>query len=100
MERLCRENRLKVPKARSVQIQKEDPDNVDRLCERLRHEISQMHRRSARDMELSILKSDAKKNGTAPNAAAIKAIKDDPALLSDPELSDCSDSEIADLSED
>ncbi|CAL5406883.1 unnamed protein product [Camellia sinensis] len=96
MKRLCRKNRLKVPKTRSVQIQKEDPDNVNRLCERLRREISQMRRRSARDMELSILKSDAKKNGTAPNAAAIKAIKDDPALLSDPELSDCSNSEIAD----
>ncbi|GMP89353.1 hypothetical protein CsSME_00040973 [Camellia sinensis var. sinensis] len=54
----------------------------------------------ARDMELSILKSDAKKNGTALNAVAIKAIKDDPAFVSDPELSDCSDSEIADLSED
>ncbi|CAL5338974.1 unnamed protein product [Camellia sinensis] len=40
MERLCRENRLKVPKARSVEIQKEDPDNVDRLCERLQREIS------------------------------------------------------------
>ncbi|KAL7255567.1 hypothetical protein ACSBR1_009660 [Camellia fascicularis] len=71
-------------------------DNVDRLCERLRREISQMRRRSARDMELFILKSDAKKNGRTPNAAAIK---DDPTLLSDPELSDCSDSEIADLSE-
>ncbi|GMP61582.1 hypothetical protein CsSME_00023985 [Camellia sinensis var. sinensis] len=52
--------------------------------------------RLARDMKLSILKSDAKKNGIAPNVAAIKAIKDDHALLSDPELSDCSDSEIAD----
>ena len=40
MERLCRENRLKVPKARSVEIQKEDPDNIDRLSERLRREIS------------------------------------------------------------
>ncbi|KAL7241142.1 hypothetical protein ACSBR2_006716 [Camellia fascicularis] len=100
IERLCRENRLKVPKARSVQIQKEDPNNVDRLCERLRREISQMRRRSAHDMKLSILKSNAKKNGTAPNAAAIKAVKDDPALLFDLELSDCLDSEIADLSED
>ncbi|CAL5438666.1 unnamed protein product [Camellia sinensis] len=92
MERLCRENRLKVLKARSVQIQKEDPDNVDRLCERLRREISQMRRRLARNMKLSILKSDAKKNRTTPNAAAIK---DDPAFLSDLELFDCSDSEIA-----
>ncbi|CAL5392761.1 unnamed protein product [Camellia sinensis] len=100
MERLCRENRLKVPKARSVEIQKEDPDNVDQLCKRLRREISQMRRRSARDMKLSILKSDAKKNGTAPNGEAIKAVKEDPALLSDPELLDCSDSEIADLSKD
>ena len=89
-----------MPKARSVQIQKEDPDNVDRLCERHRREISQMHRRSACNMKLSKLKSDAKKNGTTPNAAAIKSIKNDPALLFDPELSDCSDSEIADLSED
>ncbi|CAL5399432.1 unnamed protein product [Camellia sinensis] len=100
MERLCRENRLKVPKARSVEIQKEDPDNVDRLCERLRREISQMRRRSAHDMKLSILKSDAKKNGTTPNGEAIKAIKEDPGLLSNPVLSDCLDFEIADLSED
>ncbi|CAL5360878.1 unnamed protein product [Camellia sinensis] len=50
MERLCQENLLKVPKARSVEIQKEDPDNVDRLCERFRREISQMRRRLARDM--------------------------------------------------
>ncbi|CAL5400424.1 unnamed protein product [Camellia sinensis] len=59
MERLCRENRLKVPKGRSVEIQKEDPDNVDQLCERLQHEISQMRRRLARDMQLYIVKKDA-----------------------------------------
>ncbi|CAL5355387.1 unnamed protein product [Camellia sinensis] len=59
MERLCWENRLKVPKARSVEIQKEDPDNVDRLRERLQHEISQMRRRLARDMQLYIVKKDA-----------------------------------------
>ncbi|CAL5362169.1 unnamed protein product [Camellia sinensis] len=47
-----------------------------------------MRRRLARDMKLSILKSDAKKNRIAPNCEAIKAIKEDPALLSDPELSD------------
>ncbi|CAL5444793.1 unnamed protein product [Camellia sinensis] len=99
MERLCWENRLKVSKAHSVEIRKEDLDNVDRLCERLRLEISQMRRRLARDMKLSILKSDAKKNGIAPNGEAIKAIKEGPALLSDPELSDCSDSEISDLTE-
>ncbi|CAL5403976.1 unnamed protein product [Camellia sinensis] len=98
IERLCRENRLKVPKARSVEIQKEDLNNVDRLCERLRREISQMRRRLACNMKLSILKSDAKKNRTAPNADAIKAIKEDLALLSDPELSNCSDFEIVDLS--
>ncbi|CAL5322851.1 unnamed protein product [Camellia sinensis] len=97
MERLHRENLLKVPKARSVQIQKKNLDNVDRPCERLRREISQMHCRSTHDMKLSILKSDAKKNGTAPN---VVAIKDDPVLLFNPELSDCLDSEIADLSED
>ncbi|KAL7219363.1 hypothetical protein ACSBR2_012435 [Camellia fascicularis] len=59
-----------------------------------------MCRKLARDMKLFILKSDAKKKGIAPNAEAIKAIKEDPALLSDPELSDCSNSEIVDLSED
>ena len=59
-----------------------------------------MHRRSARDIKLSILKSDTKKNGTAPNGEAIKIVKEDPALLSDLELSDCSNSEIANLSED
>ncbi|KAL7185220.1 hypothetical protein ACSBR2_027198 [Camellia fascicularis] len=75
---------------------KEDPDNVDRLCERLRREISQMRHRSARDMKLSILKLDAKKNGTTPNG---EAVKENPAFLFDPELSDCLDSEIADLSE-
>ncbi|CAL5396756.1 unnamed protein product [Camellia sinensis] len=99
MERLCRENRLKVPKARSVEIQKEDPDNVDRLCERLQREISQMGRRLALDMQLHIVKKDAQKNRTEPNVAAIKGIMEDPELVSDAELSDYSDSEPpADLS--
>ncbi|CAL5330584.1 unnamed protein product [Camellia sinensis] len=98
-ERLCRERRLKVPKARSVEIQKEDPDNVDRLCQTLQREISQMGRRLARDMQLLILKKDAQKNRTEPNVAAIKGIREDPELVSDAELSDCSDSEPpADLS--
>ncbi|CAL5326830.1 unnamed protein product [Camellia sinensis] len=98
MERLCRENRLKVPKAHSVEIQKEDPDNVDRLCERLQREISQMGRRLARDM-LHIVKKDAQKNRTEPNVAAIKGIMEDPELVSNAELSDYSDSEPpADLS--
>ncbi|CAL5430539.1 unnamed protein product [Camellia sinensis] len=99
MERLCRENRLKVPKARSVEIQKEDPDNVDRLCERLQCEISQMRRRLARDMQLHIVKKDAQKNRTEPNVAAIKGIMEDPELVFDAELLDYSDSEPpADLS--
>ncbi|CAL5409580.1 unnamed protein product [Camellia sinensis] len=98
LETLSRENQLKVPKARYVEIQKEDPDNVDRLCERLQREISQMHRRLARDMQLYIVKKDAQKNRTEPNVAAIKGIMEDPELVSDPELSDYSDSEIADLS--
>ena len=97
---LSRENQHKVPKARSVEIQKEDPDNVDRLCERLQREISQMRRRLARDMKLSILKSDAKKNRKTPIGEAIKPVKEDPTLLFDPKLSDCSDSEIAYLNED
>ncbi|CAL5357373.1 unnamed protein product [Camellia sinensis] len=50
LETLSRENQLKVPKARYVEIQKEDPDNVDRLYKRLQHEISQMRCRLARDM--------------------------------------------------
>ncbi|CAL5361856.1 unnamed protein product [Camellia sinensis] len=99
MERLCRKNRLKVPKARFVEIQKEDPDNVDRLCERLQREISQMGRRLARDMQLHIVKKDAQKNRTEPNVAAIKGIMEDPELVSDAELSDYSDYEPpADLS--
>ncbi|CAL5379942.1 unnamed protein product [Camellia sinensis] len=99
MERLCRENRLKVPKAHSIEIQKEDPDNVDRLCERLQREISQMRRRLARDMQLCIVKKDAQKNRTEPNVAAIKGIMEDPELVSDAELLDYSDSEPpADLS--
>ncbi|CAL5401699.1 unnamed protein product [Camellia sinensis] len=93
MERLCRENRLKGPKACSAEIQKEDPDSVDRLCERLQREISQMRRRLARDMQLYIVKKDAQKNKTEPNDAAIKGIMEDPQLVSDAELSDCSDSE-------
>ncbi|CAL5354531.1 unnamed protein product [Camellia sinensis] len=93
MERLCRENRLKVPKRHSVEIQKEDPDNVDRLCERLQREISQMGRRLARNMQLHIVKKDAQKNRTEPNVAAIKGIMEDPELVSDAELSDYSDSE-------
>ncbi|CAL5331292.1 unnamed protein product [Camellia sinensis] len=64
LETLSRENQLKVSKARSVEIQKEDPDNVDRLCERLQREISQMRRRLARDMQLYIVKKDAQKNRT------------------------------------
>ncbi|CAL5345777.1 unnamed protein product [Camellia sinensis] len=59
LETLSRENQLKVPKTRYVEIQKEDPDNVDRLCERLQREISQMRRRLARDMQLYIVKKDA-----------------------------------------
>ncbi|CAL5345411.1 unnamed protein product [Camellia sinensis] len=59
LETLSRENQLKVPKARFVEIQKEDPDNVDRLCERLQREISQMRCRLARDMQLYIVKKDA-----------------------------------------
>ena len=72
METLSRENRLKVPKARSVEIQKADPDNVDRLCERLQREIFQMRRRLARDMQLYIVKKDAQKNRTEPNVAATR----------------------------
>ncbi|CAL5383358.1 unnamed protein product [Camellia sinensis] len=99
MERLCRENRLKVPKTRSVETQKEDPDNVDRLCERIQRGISQMRRRLARDMQLYIVKKDAQKNRTEPNVAAIKGIMEDPEFVSDAELSDYSDSEPpADLS--
>ncbi|CAL5426109.1 unnamed protein product [Camellia sinensis] len=92
------ENQLKVPKVRSVEIQKEDPDNVDRLCERLQCEISQMRRRLARDMQLYIVKKDAHKNRTEPNVAAIKDIMEDPEIVSDAELSDYSDFKIADLS--
>ncbi|CAL5406664.1 unnamed protein product [Camellia sinensis] len=85
--------------ARSVETQKEDPDNVDRLCERLQREISQMRRRLARDMQLYIVKKDAQKNRTEPNVAAINSIIEDPELVSDAELSDYSDSEPpADLS--
>ncbi|CAL5414757.1 unnamed protein product [Camellia sinensis] len=99
MERLCRENRLKVPKAHSIEMQKEDPDNVDRQCERLQREISQMRRRLACDMQLYIVKKDAQKNRTEPNVAAIKGIMEDPELVSDAELSDYSDSEpLVDLS--
>ncbi|CAL5432615.1 unnamed protein product [Camellia sinensis] len=59
LETLSRENKLKVLKARSVEIQKEDPDNVDRLCETLQCEISQMRRRLARYMQLYKVKKDA-----------------------------------------
>ncbi|CAL5407666.1 unnamed protein product [Camellia sinensis] len=98
LETLSWENQLKVPKACSVEIQKEDPNNVDRLCERLQREISQMRRRLARDIQLYIVKKDAQKNRTEPNVAAIKGIMEDPELVSNAELSDYSDSEIADLS--
>ncbi|CAL5433946.1 unnamed protein product [Camellia sinensis] len=98
LETLSRENQLKVPKARSVEIQKEDPDNVDRLCKRLQREISQMRRRLARDMQLYIVKKDAQKNITEPNVVAIKGIMEDPELVSDAELLDYLDSEIADSS--
>ncbi|CAL5388040.1 unnamed protein product [Camellia sinensis] len=97
LETLSRENQLKVPKACSVEIQKQDPDNVDRLCERLQREISQMRHRLARDIQLYIVKKDAQKNRTESNVAAIKGIMEDPELVSDLELSDYSDSKIADL---
>ncbi|CAL5371418.1 unnamed protein product [Camellia sinensis] len=98
LETLSRENQLKVPKARSVEIQKEDPDNVDRLCERRQREISQM-RRLTRDMQLYIVKKDVQKNKSELNVAAIKGIMKDPELVSNAELSDYSDSEPpADLS--
>ncbi|CAL5348586.1 unnamed protein product [Camellia sinensis] len=87
------EKSIEVPKARSVEIQKEDPNNVDRLCERLQREISQMRRRLAHDMQLYIVKKDAQKKKTEPNDAAIKGIMEDPELVSDAELSDYSDSE-------
>ncbi|CAL5404012.1 unnamed protein product [Camellia sinensis] len=64
LETLSWENQLKVPKTRSVEIQNEDPDNVDRLCERSQREISQMRHRFARDMQLYIVKKDAQKNRT------------------------------------
>ncbi|CAL5410741.1 unnamed protein product [Camellia sinensis] len=64
LKTLSWENQLKVPKARSVEIQKEDPDNVDQLYKRLQCEISQMRRRLARDMQLYIVKKDAQKNRT------------------------------------
>ncbi|THG17233.1 hypothetical protein TEA_014989 [Camellia sinensis var. sinensis] len=83
--------RLKWP---ALFIEREDPDNVDRLCERLQREISQIRRRLARDMQLYIVKKDAQKNRTEPNVAAIKGIMEDPELVSDAELSDYSDSEI------
>ncbi|CAL5425507.1 unnamed protein product [Camellia sinensis] len=99
LETLSRENQLKVPKAHSVEIQKEDPNNVDRLYERLQREISQMRRRLARDMQIYIVKKDAQKNKTEPNVAAIKGIMEDHELVSDAELSDYLDSELpADLS--
>ncbi|KAL7187299.1 hypothetical protein ACSBR1_037377 [Camellia fascicularis] len=79
-------------------IEREDPNNVDQLCERLQREISQMRRRLACDMQLYIIKKDAQKNGTEPNVASIKAIMEDPALVSDHELSNYSDSKIVDLS--
>ncbi|CAL5336893.1 unnamed protein product [Camellia sinensis] len=72
---------------------------MERLCERLQREISQMRRRLARDMQLYIVKKDAQKNRIEPNVAAIKGITEDPELVSDAELSDYSDSEPpADLS--
>ncbi|CAL5326583.1 unnamed protein product [Camellia sinensis] len=99
LETLSQKNQLKVPKARSVEIQKEDPDNVDRLCERRQREISQMRCRLTRDMQLYIVKKDAQKNKSEPNVAAIKGIMEDPEFVSDAELSDYSDSEPpADLS--
>ncbi|CAL5414723.1 unnamed protein product [Camellia sinensis] len=91
--KIMSEKSIEVPKARSVEIQKEDPNNVDRLCERLQREISQMRRRLSHDMQLYIVKKDAQKKKTEPNDAAIKGIMEDPELVSDAELSDYSDSE-------
>lgn len=58
-----------------------------------------MNRRLSCDMQITIVKKDAKENRLDP-IEAIKSIMEDPALVSDPELLDYSNSKIADLSED
>ncbi|KAL7193188.1 hypothetical protein ACSBR2_024906 [Camellia fascicularis] len=70
MKRLCRKNRLKVPKGQ--------PAIWNYLY------LSRMPRKTEQHQMLRLSRLS----------------RDDPALLSDPELFDCSDSEIVDLSED
>ncbi|KAK9274084.1 hypothetical protein L1049_016228 [Liquidambar formosana] len=84
-EAKCRWEGLRVPKARSVQIQKEEPGNVVKLCERLERETEQMRRRLDRAFWIYY----HKQNEVDPTEK-IKSIMEKPNLMSDPELSDYS----------
>lgn len=84
-EAKCRWEGLRVPKARSVQIQKEEPSNVVKLCERLERETEQMRRRLDRAFWIYY----HKQNEVDPTEK-IKIIMEKPNLMSDPELSDYS----------
>ena len=58
-----------------------------------------MTRQLIRNSRIEDAKAESKIHGSNP-ASAIKTIMEDPALVSDPDLSDYSDSEVVDLSED
>ena len=73
--------------------------NESQLRHRLQSEIDQMTRRLIRHSRIEDAKAESKIHGSNL-ASAIKAIMEDPALVSDPDLSDYSDSEVVDLSED
>lgn len=99
-EHHCRCAFLKVTKARSVEMQRQFPHVSDsQLRHRLQSEVDQMTRRLIRNSRIEDAKAESKIHGSNP-ASAIKAIMEDPALVSDPDLSDYSDSEVVDLSED
>ncbi|CAL5382201.1 unnamed protein product [Camellia sinensis] len=99
-EHHCRCVFVKVTKARSTKMQRQFPHvSESQVRHRLQSEIDQMTRRLIRHSRIEDAKVESMIHGSNP-ASAIKAIMEDLALVSDPDLSDYLDSEVVDLSED
>ncbi|CAL5367990.1 unnamed protein product [Camellia sinensis] len=99
-EHHCRCVLVKVTKARSVEMQRQFPHaSESQVRHRLQSEIDQMTPRLIRHSRIEDAKAESKIHGSNP-ASAIKAIMKDPALVSDPDLLDYSNSEVVDLSKD
>lgn len=91
---------VKVTKVRSVEMQRQYRHvSKSQVRQCLQTEIDQMTRWLIRHSRIEDTKAESKMHGSNP-ASAIKAIMEDPALLSDPDLSNYSNSKVVDLSED